>query len=461
MAFSKEAAIQLFEQSRGRFFDEWKEFLRFPSISTDPAYHQQCLMCAQWVSGHLKNIGFSSELLQTSGKPVVWAHRAGNRPGPHILFYGHYDVQPIDPLEAWTSPPFEPVERDGRMWARGAQDNKGQSFYVFKAIETLISQGLLECPVSLLIEGEEESGSAGLQSKMGDWAERLQADVLLVCDTGGFVSGVPWITMGLRGLIYLEFELGGLSHDLHSGALGGVVKNPATELARLVASLHHADGSIAIPGYYDDIVELGPRDLGLAKRVEPSVEKIKGMLGVEPLGGEQVYSVVERRGLRPTVEVNGIFSGYSGPGTKTIIPARAGAKITSRLVAKQDPERCLSLLVSHVMKNAPRGLELRIVDKGIGGAALTLSTETKLIAKVKRVLDDMSGGQTQFVWEGGSIPVVTRLSQVAHAQPLLIGFGLEEDHIHAPNESFSIEQFRLGFTSICLVLECLAREGVA
>jgi acetylornithine deacetylase/succinyl-diaminopimelate desuccinylase-like protein len=443
---------EIFESEQARFIGEWSEYLRFKSISTDPAFNVDCRKTAEWLVGHLTKIGFSARLLETPSKPTVFAEFKGKPNATRVLYYGHYDVQPVDPLSDWVSEPFTPQVRDGRLYARGAQDNKGQTFYVLKALETLIARGELNSSVTLLLEGEEECGSEGFGHALSGWKDLVQADVLMVCDTGALVPGVPFVTMGLRGLVSLEISLGGIHHDLHSGALGGVVKNPATELARLITTLHKPDGSIAVPGYYDEVEEFSAEDKTLANRSWPPEEVITTMLGVPPLGGEVAYSAPERRGFRPTIEVNGMYSGYQGPGGKTIIPATATAKLTSRLVARQNPERCLQLILDHLKKHAPKGLEFKVVASHVGGPALALSSSDPLVQRARAILDTLSPAPTQFTWEGGSIPIVAELAKVSGAKPLLVGFGLEEDKIHAPNESFAISQFKLGFLYACLML---------
>ncbi|RIL09468.1 MAG: peptidase M20 [Proteobacteria bacterium] len=446
-----------YTSEKERFISELTEFLAFKSISTDPGYEADCRRCAEWLKNHLSQIGLKAELRETIGKPVVYAEREASPGHPTVLIYGHYDVQPVDPLGEWHSDPFAAEVRAGRMYGRGAQDNKGQLWYVFKALETLIKAGALKCGVRVLIEGEEESSqSIGLTKSLPAWKPGLKSDVLMVCDTGAMRPGVPCITMGLRGIVYLEFRLGGLRYDFHSGALGGVVKNPATELARLIATLHNKDGSIAVKGFYDGVPAPNKQDLALAEASLPSEAALKEMLGVEPLGGEAGHGIAERRGFRPTIELNGLTAGYQGPGSKTIIPASATAKITSRLVAGQDPERCLKLILDHLKSNAPAGLTLEIAGQGVGGPAITLSSASPLIQFARGILDQIGDAPTQFTWEGGSIPVVTELCAASGAEPLLVGFGLEEDRIHAPNESFSLDQWRLGYRYAGLLLSKLS-----
>lgn len=453
-------ALEYFESNHDRFIQEWVEFLKFKSISTDPKHADDCVACALWLSKHLEKLGVKSELIPTPAKPMVFAVAdPAQSKSPTVLFYGHYDVQPTDPQEAWVSPPFQPVIREGRLYARGAQDNKGQTFYVIKALEYLLKSNKLSCPVRLLIEGEEEDGSKGITVTLPSIRDRIRSDILMVCDTGTLTKECATITMGLRGLITLEVKLSGSSHDLHSGVFGGVAPNPAIQIARLVASLHNADGSIAVEGYLDGVPEISEADRKVAHDTPIPLEAVESIIGVPLTGGEEKYSAIERRGFRPTIEVNGLHSGYGGPGTKTIIPSYAIVKITSRLVAGQNPQRCLDLLVQHVQKNAPRGLKLEIVSKGIGGPAVVVDSSSPVIKTAREVLDKLTPKGTCLMWEGASIPIIPALAETAGAKPLLVGFGLEEDCIHAPNESFSLEQFKRGFLYASLLLLELGGGG--
>lgn len=447
-----ESYRKVFAENRGRFLQEWQQFLRFRSISADSAYTAECEACCTWLSDHLKKLGFTVEILRGEGKPLLWAERAGDPAKRSVLFYGHYDVQPVDPVDLWKTPPFEPEERDGRMYARGAQDNKGQLFYVLKAIETLIAEGALNVPLKVLIEGEEETGSEFLSHTLPGIRERLKADVLMVCDTGTLHSSLATITMGLRGIASCEVRLRGPKYDLHSGVHGGLVKNPATEIARLVSTLHDVEGRIAVKDYYRDVAEVSAEDLQLANQAPYELEQYEKTVGVKTTGGEKGFSVAERRGLRPTIEINGIYGGYAGEGGKTIIPSYAGVKISSRLVRGQDPEWCLNALVEHLRLHAPADLVFEVVYQEVGGPAVSLSAHSETIAAARRVLDQVSNNRTIFIWEGASIPIVAELSELSGADPLLVGFGLEEDLIHAPNESFSIEQFEKGFLYSVLLL---------
>lgn len=445
--WDKATCQQVYQENKEQYFADWKKLLSFPSISADPAYHKDCQECADWLLSHLSNIGFQTEQIETIGKPLVYAEFQGKPDRPTVLYYGHYDVQPVDPLELWDSKPFEPEVRGDRLYARGAQDNKGQTVYVLKALEALIKRGALDCTVKLFLEGEEETGSYGISDAIPRLVKegKLDGDILMVCDTGAVAPGVSTITMGLRGIIYCQATLSGISHDLHSGSHGGVVKNPATELARLVSTLHDANGRIAIKDYYEGVGDIAPADRKLANAAPFDQDAYKKQVGVSPNGGESDYTAIERKGFRPTLEVNGFHSGYGGPGSKTIIPDSAFVKISSRLVSQQDPEACLEKLIAHLQEHAPEGLHLDISDKGVGGPALMLSSESTLIQQANQILEQLSGQPTVFSWEGGSIPVVSSLAKAAGAEPLLVGFGLDEDRIHAPNESFSLKQFELGF----------------
>lgn len=434
-----------FQSCQSRYIGQWVELLRIKSISTDVAFESECLIAANWLVEHLGKLGLSAKLLETGSKPVVYAERKVDASRPTVLFYGHYDVQPVDPLELWSNPPFSPELRDGRLFARGAQDNKGQLFYVVKAIEALIEVGALNCNLKILIEGEEECGSGGLARALSSWKEQLKADILMVCDTGSLAPGLPAITMGLRGIASLSAVLEGPNKDLHSGVHGGVVRNPALEIARLAASLHNSDGSIAVAGYYDGVKEPAAEDRQLANQVPLLMEQYQQLVGVAPDGGEQQYTAWERRGFRPTIEVNGIHSGYGGAGGKTIIPSKAELKLSLRLVAGQNPARCLELVQNHLRQNCPQSLKLSFTDIEQGGQAVIVSSKSQVIQQAAAVLQQVCGTAPIYLWEGASIPIVTDLASISGATPLLVGFGLEEDNIHAPNESFAIEQFRLGF----------------
>ena len=446
-----------FEQNKDRYVSEWTELVSFPSVSADPAHDADCIACAEWLVAHLQEMGFESRLLETATKPAVFAERKGADGKPTVLFYGHYDVQPVDPLDQWTSPPFELTPRDGRLYARGAEDNKGQLFYALKAIETLIQNNALDLTVKIIFEGEEECAGSSLSEALPGWKDMLAADVLMVTDTGMVRSGAPTIIMGLRGIVHLTATLTGAPRDLHSGVHGGLAPNPANAMARLVASLHNDDGSIAVEGFYDSLLPPSEHERKLAARTPFDPQVYRDQAGTEPCAGEKEYSPTERVGFRPSLDANGIVSGYGGTGSKTIIPSTAIAKLTARVVPDQDPEFCLKAIIAHLEKHAPEGLRLEITEQGVGGAGLRLDPDSPIVAQATEVLDQLTDLKTAFLWEGASIPVIPDLAEAAGAQPLLVGFGKEEDRVHAVDESFSLEQFRLGYLYVAGMLTSLQK----
>jgi len=447
-----DALNRTFAANRDRYVAEWRNFVRFPSVSADPAHDGDCRACAAWLADHLSAMGLKADLLETQSKPVVFAERGGAPGAPTVLLYGHYDVQPADPVADWKTPPFDAVLKDGRLYGRGAQDNKGQLLYGLKAIEHLISTDRLRPAIKIVVEGEEESGGDGLSGSLEAWRDMLKADILMVHDTGAARSGAPGITMGLRGILHLAVRVSGPVSDLHSGMHGGLAPNPAAGMVKLLAGLHNADGSIAVEGYYDGVEEPTPRERELAASDPFDEAEYERATGVPPVGGENRFPPLERAGFRPTIEINGINSGYAGKGMKTIIPAGADAKLTSRLVAGQNPSRCLNAIVKHLERHAPKGLRLDIPEKGTAGPGFRLNPDSEHVAAARRVLERVIGRQAALLWDGASIPVVSSLAEASGAEPLMVGFGREEDRVHAPNESFSLEQFRHGFLYVAAML---------
>jgi acetylornithine deacetylase/succinyl-diaminopimelate desuccinylase-like protein len=445
-----------FEKQKDVLIKDLSTLLSFPSISVEPEHHADCDHCAEWLVSHLAGVGFNSRILETPARPAVYAEYRGPDDAPTVLFYGHYDVQPVDPLDEWDSPPFEPVMRGDRVYARGAQDNKGQLFYALSAMAALIEHNELNLTVKVLIEGEEESGSSGASTCLEKWKGLLEADVLMVCDTSCVRSGAPAITMGLKGIIGLSVELSGPTHDLHSGVHGGVAPNPAQAMARLLASLHNPDGNIAVEGFLDDVREPSTLERDLANAVPFDSELYEEQTGVPPEAGDSRLPPYERIGFLPTIDINGVSSGYSGAGIKTIVPKTAVAKITSRLVPDQDPDKCLDVLIAHLESHAPDSLSLSVTDATSGGPGFRLNPQSDLAAKAKVILDDLTEHEAAHLWEGASIPIVSALASVSGAEPLLVGFGLEEDKCHAPNESFSLKQFKLGYIYVAQMLLALS-----
>lgn len=446
----------LFESGKKRYLEEWKDLLRFASVSTEPGRDADCRRCAEWLVGHLAGMGFSARLVETGSKPVVLAERKGEISKPTVLFYGHYDVQPVDPVSGWQSPPFEPEMRNGRLFARGAADNKGQVMYVLKAIDAMIAARRPLPTLKVILEGEEESGSGGITRILPSIRDEIAADILMVCDSCMVAPGVPTITMGLRGLIHVTARLQGAHHDLHSGTHGGRAPNPALGMARLVATLHHDDGRVAVEGFYDGVVAPGTEEREYAGRIPFDPVSYEKETGVPPAGGESAFTPVERVGFRPCLEVNGIHSGYGGAGVKTIIPATAMVKLSARLVPGQNPERCLAAIIAHLRSHVPAGLKLEIEENDVSGGAFSLGVRSGLITRARNVLRELSGVEPVLSWDGASVPVVPLLARFACAEPLLVGFSTEDDSIHAVNESFSMSQFRQGFMYAGLFLSDLS-----
>lgn len=439
------AIERYFSDHQERFISEWKEFLSFKSISADPSYEGECEACAEWVQTHLSKMGFKAALWRSDFLPVVFAERKGNPSKPTVLFYGHYDVQPVDPLDLWKSNPFEGTIRDGRMYARGAEDNKGQVFFFFKAIEALIASGVDLPTIKILIEGEEESGSEALHACASTWGDQLKADIMMVCDTDMLEPGRPAITMGLRGIAHCEVRVYGPKMDIHSGMYGGVVLNPLQALVKIAASLHKDDGSVAVPGFYDGASEPSAQEIEMVKAAPIDLKHMSDFLGVPLAGGEPRFEPLVRRGLRPTLEINGIGGGYQGAGGKTVIPSFGMAKLSMRLVAGQDPQKTLDKVAAYLQSVAPVGTRVEVGDLAVGGPALRLPVDAELLKVAERAIEKGFGIKPVYIWNGASIPIIPKLAQASGAEPLLVGFGLDQDNIHSPNESFSLRQFEEGY----------------
>ncbi len=434
-----------FARHRDRFIDEWRDFLSFKSISADPHYQDDCEACAQWLRRHLENLGFVSQVWSSQTKPLVFAERKGNPSKPVVLFYGHYDVQPVDPLDLWRSNPFVGTIRDGRMYARGAEDNKGQVFFFCKALEALVATGVDLPTIKVLVEGEEESGSNALHTGLSSWGQALSADILMVCDTDMLEPGRPAITMGLRGIAHCEVRVHGPAMDIHSGMYGGVVLNPLQALVRILASLHGHDGAVVVPGFYDGAHEPTAHETALVTEAPIDLEQMSKHIGVPLKGGEHRFSPLERRGLRPTLEINGVGGGYQGAGGKTVIPSTGIAKLSMRLVAGQDPHRIVQAVVQHLEGMSSAEARIEVVEQSVGGAALQLPVNSDVVKIAERAIEKGFGVKPVYIWNGASIPIIPALAQATGAAPLLVGFGLDQDNIHSPNESFSLQQFEEGY----------------
>lgn len=427
-----------------RFREELNDFLRIPSVSARSEHRPDMKRAAEWLAERMRDAGLEVSIEATPGHPIVLGEWRGAGEGaPTVLIYGHYDVQPAEPLELWTSPPFEPTVRDGRLYARGSVDDKGQLYLHVKALEAhLKTAGRLPVNVVVLAEGEEEVGSENLMPFVEAHAQRLAADYVVVSDTTMVGPGIPTIGTSLRGLVYFEIEVEGPAQDLHSGSYGGAVINPATALARIIASFHDDDWHATIKGFYDD-VHTPPAVKDQIEAVPFDEAGFLADTGAEMLAGEAGYGTLERLWTRPTVEVNGMISGYTGEGAKTVLPSRAMAKVSCRLVPDQDPEVIQRLFRAHVERVAPAGVrvEVRYLH---GGEAWRANTEGPLYEAGARALEQAFGRPTVFAGEGGSIPIVPAFERVLDAPVLLMGFGLPGENAHAPDEWMSVENFDKG-----------------
>ena len=420
-----------------------KQLLSIPSVSTKPEHKSDCRKTAQWLVDRLKSAGMEARAVDTPGHPVVLAKNKHSTGRPTVLFYGHYDVQPPEPLDLWKTPPFEPTVRDGKLFARGASDDKGPVWAHCDAVAAWQEHGGLPVNLIMLIEGEEESGSANLEAFVKQHAADLKADVAVVSDTGCFAPGVPAITYGLRGLCYQEIIITGTNSDLHSGMFGGAVPNAANVLGDLIASLHDESGRINIDGFYNDVRELTEEERSQWKKLPFDEKKFAATLGISHGSGEKGFSAIERRWARPTCDVNGITSGYQGPGAKTVIPSKASAKISMRLVPDQDPRDIREKFQRAIRSRLPDNCKIEFIEHGLLEPALLPidKPEMKLAAQAMEV----GFGRTPvFIREGGSIPVGSLFKRELGLDTIFVGFGLPDDNLHAPNEKFDLESFHAG-----------------
>ena len=436
-------------------------WLRIPSISTDPAYAAHCRAAAEWVRGDLAALGFEAAVHDTPGHPIVIGHqpKAG---APHVLFYGHYDVQPVDPLDLWEAPPFEPRLKtlsDGReaIVARGACDDKGQVMTFLEACRAWkATAGELPVGVTVMIEGEEESGSVSLPPFVAANRDELRADLVLVCDTGRWDRDTPAITASLRGLAHHEVIVRCADRDLHSGLFGGAARNPIHVLAKIVADIHDADGRIVIPGFYDGVPETPPEVLAQWKALDLTPENFLGQVGLKMSAGERDRMLIEQIQSRPTCDVNGIIGGYTGEGTKTVIPAEARAKVSFRFVGEQDPETIADAFDAFVRARIPADCAVEIV-RHKGSRAIQVPYDMPALAQVKAALKEEWGREAVTIGSGGSIPIVGEFKRTLGLDTLLVGFGLDDDRVHSPNEKYDLSSFHKGTRSWARILGALAQ----
>ncbi len=442
---------------RENYLEDFYSFLRFPSVSTDEKFAGKVRDCAEWLSKKLEVVGLESKLVPTAGHPVVWARNKHRSDRPTVLIYGHYDVQPPDPLELWDSPPFEPVLKNGYVFARGATDNKGQILsHIIGIQETLQKDGDLPVNVDLMIEGEEEVGSQNLGKFLNDNRDALKCEVVLVSDTGMIAPRTPTLSYGLRGVAALEVKVTGPKMDLHSGIFGGAVANPATALARLLATLHDSNGHIAVQGFYDNVAPLQQweRDAWKKLPIDPDSEMLEET-GAPALFGEAGFSTLERIWARPTAEINGMGSGYQGPGTKTVLPSHAMAKLTFRLVPDQNGDAIIDLVKKHLQKNLPPGVTVEMRSGHHGPWYLT-DPHSKFGQAAQRALKKAFNKDTALIREGGSIPIVSDFRKILGVETLLIGLALQDCRAHSPNENFPLENLEAGARMNQAVLRELA-----
>ena len=428
------------------FEDKLCELLRIASVSADSKYHGEVRRAADWVADLFRSMGLATETIPTIGQPLVYAESPPVPGKPVVLVYGHYDVQPPDPLAEWTSPPFEPTKRNGNIYARGATDDKGQMItHLLSTMSWLKTVGQLPIQIKFLIEGEEECGSEGIYDYLTKPGvkEKLAADVVVISDTSQFGPGRPAITYGLRGIAYYELKLQGPKQDLHSGTFGGGVTNPAKALAFMMNALTDESGRVQVPGFYDDVLPVTERERDELAKLPFSEAAFAKQLGVAALSGEEGYTTLERRWCRPSFDINGLTSGYQGEGAKTVLPAKASAKFSFRLVPNQDPTKITPALEAFLKSKCPAGIQMELVDMH-GAPGCVTSLESPFVAAAAKAIEHGFGTPPVFIREGGSIPIVTRFAQLLGADTLLLGWGLDDDNTHSPNEKFCLADFHRG-----------------
>ena len=441
--------LEYIEQNEKKYLEQLKTLLAIPSVSSQANHNSDTRKCAEWVRDEMKTIGMeNAKIFETPGHPIVysdWLHAEGK---PTILIYGHYDVQPVDPINLWTTPPFEANIRNGNLFARGSADDKGQIFIHFKAIEALMKNvGSLPLNIKLLMEGEEEVGSANLENFVKSQKELLKADLVIISDSAMFAAGKPSICYGLRGLCYMEVEVTGPNKDLHSGTFGGALHNPIQALSEMISSLHDKNGKINIPGMYKDVLPLSKKERDEFKKLPHSDKKYAKSLGLQELYGEKGFSTLERTWARPTLECNGIWGGYTGEGAKTVLPSKAFAKISMRLVPNQKSSKIAKLFENHLKKIAPKTVKVKVTALHGGEAALT-PIESPGVKAAAVAIKKAFGKQPLFQREGGSIPIVVQFKQLLGIDTVLLGFGLPDENAHAPDEHLNLDNFFGGIKTV-------------
>lgn len=434
-----------YKQSEAKALEAFQKFLSFPSISSEAEYTPHLLDCAGWLREKMNSLGLTTQLWKTSGHPILFGEDLSAGPSkPTLLIYNHYDVQPVDPLELWKSPPFEPAIRNGQIYARGAQDNKGQCFYVMQALKLLREKnGGYPINIKWLIEGEEETGSEGLEGILAEKSQELKADYLAIVDLGIPGPNIPAITLGTRGILTMDIVVRGSNTDLHSGVHGGIVFNPIHALVHILSSCRDKEGKITVPGFYDSVSPINDRE---KERLflDFDEKEYHQAFGALPTGGETRLTPFERAWTRPTLEINGIHGGYTGDGFKTVIPAQASAKISCRLVPRQDPKQIGPLVAEYLKSLAPEGIEVEVNVHPGSGSACRSNIRSKGVQAFSKAYEEVFGQPISYTYEGGSIPIINALSEASGSEVILLGLGLADDYMHAPNEHFGIDRLEKG-----------------
>ncbi len=442
------SVLQYIQTHQDRFLSELFDLLRIPSVSADSKHKQDVRKAAEYVVQKLKDAGADRvELCETKGHPIVFGEKIIDKTKPTVLVYGHYDVQPADPLNLWDSPAFEPVVKDGKIYARGSCDDKGQFYMHIKAFEAMMKLNQLCCNVKFMIEGEEEVGSDNLGNFVKENKAKLEADVILISDTSLISLDTPSITVGLRGLSYMEVEVTGPNRDLHSGVYGGAVANPINTLSQMIASLHDEKGRVTIPGFYDKVAELTKEERTQLNKAPFDLATYKSELDIHDIKGEEGYTTLERTGIRPTLDVNGIWGGYTGEGAKTVLPSKASAKISMRLVPNQNSAEITELFTKHFQSIAPKSVKVKVTAHHGGEPAVT-PTDSKAFKAASSAFEEVWGKSPIPTRDGGSIPIVSLFKKELGLDTVLMGFGLDSDAIHSPNEHYGIKNFLIGIETI-------------
>ena len=440
--------LEYLNDHKDKFLNELLDLLRIPSVSADNKFDGDVRNAAMFVKDQLIAAGVDyAELYETKGHPIVYAEKIIDSSFPTVLVYGHYDVQPADPYELWDHPPFEPIVKNDRIYARGACDDKGQMYMHVKAFEAMMETNTLTCNVKFMIEGEEEVGSDNLEAFIKEEKQKLSADVILISDTSIINNDTPSITVGLRGLSYIEEEVTGPNKDLHSGVYGGAVANPINILSKLIADMQDEEGRITLPGFYDDVLKYSEAQRAEMAKAPFDLDHYKKELNIEEIKGEKGFSTIERVGIRPCLDVNGIWGGYTGPGSKTVLPSKAFAKISTRLVSNQNSDKITQMIIKYFEENAPKSVKVKVTPHH-GGTPAVVSTYSNGYQAASKAFEQSWGKTPIPTMEGGSIPIVALFMQELKIEPILMGFGLDSDDIHSPNESYGLFNYYKGIETI-------------